>query len=85
MTNRYRARSDTERIYFTRDNGAEYGYVETGDVPFQVRLPDGELIGTVDALCDALPLILDPSEQEYLRCRQRKFAREKEMARWLLS
>lgn len=81
---KYFASPDTDCIRFlARYDGAECGYVEVGQKPYVVRLPDGELVGTVNALCDAMPLILEHYEKEHLELRQREFEREKEAARSL--
>jgi hypothetical protein len=73
---------DTDCIRFINVyNWGELGYVDVGEKPYRVRLPEGELVGTVNSLCDALPLILDHTEKEYLERRRREFEREKEAAR----
>jgi hypothetical protein len=84
MTKRskYRAELDADCIRFINPyNEAEYGYVNVGEKPFPVHLPDGEPIGAVDSLCDALPLILDAWERNYLQHRKRELEREKKAAR----
>lgn len=83
MTNRskYHATLDVDCIGFLDvRNGGEYGYVEVDQKPYRVRLPDGELIGTVNSLCDALPLILDHMGKEYIKRRRRELERESEPA-----
>ena len=54
-----RAEMDVDYIRFIHKyNHSECGYVEVGEKPYRVRLPDGELVGTVDRINDALPLFL---------------------------
>ena len=42
--------------FINRHNGGECGYVEVGEKPYRVS---PELVGTVNSLCEALPLILN--------------------------
>jgi hypothetical protein len=79
---KYLATPDIDCVRF-RDprDASEYGYVEVDQKPYPVRLPDGELVGTVNALCDALPLILEHHEREYLERRRCDLAAEKQDAR----
>jgi len=83
IKSKYRAMLDEDCVRFINPrNRGEYGYLEVDQTPYQ--LPDGELVGTVNSLCDALPLIFDHTEKEYLERRQRELAHEKEAARFCL-
>jgi hypothetical protein len=80
MTNRpqYGYMLDTDCIRFVDKHiDGEYGYVKMRERPYPVRFPDGELIGTVTSLCDALPLILERGEELYAEHRRRLLEREK--------
>ena len=79
---KYRVLLDEDRLWFTNaHSGGEHGYVEIGEKPFRVHFPDGELAGTVNSLCDALPLILDCWEKQCLRRRRFELTSAKETAR----
>ena len=68
---KYRVLIDEDRLWFINPwSGGEYGYVDAGQKPFIVCYPDGEVVGRVNSLRDALPLILDRREQKYLRRRE---------------
>lgn len=82
---KYSATLDADCVRFiNRYDTGEYGYVEVDRKPYHVRLPDGELVGTVNSLCDALPLIIDHNEKEYFERRRRELVQNKEAARFCL-
>jgi len=63
---KYCASLDIDCIRFlgVRNRG-EYGYVTVDRKPYRVYLPDGEFLGTVNSLGDALPFILDHGYQPF--------------------
>ena len=64
---KFRGFLDEDRIWFRYNSGGEYGYVDVDVKPYHVRFPDGELVGTVNSLCDALPLLAAGYEMERFR------------------
>jgi hypothetical protein len=84
---KFRVRLDPDQIRFEiyhRGHGwGEYGYAYLDERPYQARLPDAEIVGTTNRLCDLLPLIIDHYENEWLAHRRRELTHNKELARSL--